>query len=618
VPGDPGASWLVQRILAEDPEDRMPPADAGKQLTAAEIETLRRWVEEGAEWRTHWAYEPPVRPDIAPVRNQAWVRNPIDSFVLAKLEAEGLDPAPEADRRTLIRRVSFDLTGLPPSPAELEAFVADAHPDAYERLVDRLLASERWGEHRARYWLDAARYADTHGFHIDAERSLWRWRDWVIGAFNSNLPFDQFTVEQLAGDLLPDPTPEQRIATGFHRNNPTTGEGGLIEEEYLVKYAIDRLDTTATVWLGQTMACAQCHDHKFDPFSQKEFYSFFAYFHNVAESGSDANALVPPPILPAPSAEQILQQTQRKAAVAQAESEFATLSQTLGPQQAVWEAETTATLAALSAAAGTAAVAGLPFELEDAALGADRLAHFDFDLETAGESGRLGGGAVFSGPERIEIANVGDFERDQAFSYGGWIRPRGGNAGQSPIARMDDAAAFRGWDLFLDGARPAAHLIHAWPDDALKVRARQPLPQDRWSHVFVTYDGSSTAAGVGLYVDGHQVEVDVQADQLESTIRTNVATRIGGRTSSAGFTGDADDLRIYGRALSAQDVAELAAGFGVAWERLVPSSATAESATELTVLPDGSVLGGGEVPATDVQTIACRTELTDLNAVRLE
>ncbi len=289
APGDLERSQLFQRVAAVDPLDRMPPVHADAALSAQEIGILGRFILQGAEFEDHWAYRPPQRPEPPAVAQGGWVRSDLDRFVLARLEREGIEPSPEADRRTLARRLSLDLTGLPPTPAEVEAFVADDAPDAAERLVDRLLSSPRYGEHMARTWLDSARYADTNGYHIDNERHMWRWRDWVIEAFNRNQPFDEFTIEQLAGDLLPDPTPEQLLATGFHRNHMINFEGGAIPEEYRVQYVFDRTDTTATVWMGLTVGCAKCHDHKFDPVSQREYYQLAAFFNTVDEVGLDGS-----------------------------------------------------------------------------------------------------------------------------------------------------------------------------------------------------------------------------------------------------------------------------------------------------------------------------------------
>ncbi|MGA2063967.1 MAG: PSD1 and planctomycete cytochrome C domain-containing protein [Thermoguttaceae bacterium] len=302
VPGKPDESELVNKVFADDPADRMPPPASHKTLTASQKDLLRRWIAAGAEYQPHWSLIAPLRPPPPPVKNPAWARNPIDAFVLAALEQHGLQPAAEADRRTLARRLSLDLTGLPPTPAEVEAFVNDPSPAACENLADRLLASQRWGEHRARYWLDAARYADTHGIHFDNYREIWAYRDWVIDAFNRNLPFDRFTIEQLAGDLLPEATPQQRVASGFNRCNITTNEGGAINEEYLVLYARDRTETTARVWLGLTAGCAVCHDHKFDPLTQKEFYQMSAFFNNTTQAAMDGNVKDTPPTLFLPAA----------------------------------------------------------------------------------------------------------------------------------------------------------------------------------------------------------------------------------------------------------------------------------------------------------------------------
>ncbi|MDA1214677.1 MAG: DUF1549 domain-containing protein, partial [Planctomycetota bacterium] len=304
VPGDPDGSELYQRLISTDPDVVMPPPGFDHNLTDAQKNLIREWVEQGAVFENHWSFIRPEKPEIPAVHRTGFPRNEIDYFILNRLEAEGLAPNPEADKITLIRRVTFALTGLPPTPADVDAFLADESPGAYEKVVDRLLDSAAYGEHMCRYWLDVARYGDTHGLHLDNERSLWPYRDWVIDAFNRNLPFDRFTIEQLAGDLLPEPTLEQRIATGFNRCNVTTSEGGSIDEEYYVRYAVDRVETTSTVWMGLTMGCAVCHEHKYDPISQKEFYQLYAYFYSVTERAMDGNALLPPPIVKVPTPEQ--------------------------------------------------------------------------------------------------------------------------------------------------------------------------------------------------------------------------------------------------------------------------------------------------------------------------
>ena len=302
VPGRADESELYLRIA--DPDDPMPPTGSTRELSAQEIEKLRLWIDQGAAWEEHWAYRAPRRPALPELASSPWVANPVDAFILERLREEGLEPAPQASPSTLIRRLSLDLTGLPPQPSEVEAFLEESLTDpsgAYTRLVDRLLDSPRYGEHRARAWLDAARYGDTHGYHLDNERSIWPYRDWVIDAFNRDLPFDRFTIEQLAGDLLPEPSLDQRIATGFNRCNPTSAEGGMIEEEFLSLYAVDRAVTTATVWLGTTMLCARCHDHKYDPVTQREFYEFYAFFNSLSDAASDGNALLPAPTIAVPS-----------------------------------------------------------------------------------------------------------------------------------------------------------------------------------------------------------------------------------------------------------------------------------------------------------------------------
>lgn len=300
APGDSMRSELVRRIRSNDADERMPPADSTRQLTPAEIDLLTSWVDEGAKWTKHWAFEPPRRPQLPVVQEAAWTRTAIDHFVLQQLEEQKLKPSRRADRETLLRRVTLDLTGLPPAREEIDAFLNDESPNSYERLVDRLLASPRYGEHMARPWLDAARYADTDGYQNDRIRYMWPWRDWVIMALNEGMPFDQFTIEQLAGDMLPDATLFQQIATGFGRNHRINSEGGSIPEEWAVEYVVDRVDTLGTVWLGLTVGCARCHDHKYDPMTQRDYYQLFAFFNNVSEWGLGPNNGNSPPFINLP------------------------------------------------------------------------------------------------------------------------------------------------------------------------------------------------------------------------------------------------------------------------------------------------------------------------------
>jgi mono/diheme cytochrome c family protein len=337
VPGKPSESELVARITATD-DDRMPPPDSGKNLSAAQIEVLRKWVGEGAEYQKHWSLMAPVRPAVPEIRNpKSEIRNEIDRFILARLEKEGLKPSPEADRVTLIRRVTLDLSGLPPTPREVDDFLRDTSPNAYERVVDRLLASPHYGERMALEWLDAARFADTHGYHIDSGRDMTRWREWVIDAFNANMPFDRFTIEQIAGDLLPNATLAQKIGSGFHRNHMINFEGGAIPEEYHTAYLVDRVNTTATVWMGLTLACAQCHDHKFDPFTQKEYYQLFAFFNNVPENGLDGQKGNAVPFIKVPGPEQAKKLKELQAAVTALDAKLKGPLPAVDAAQLAWE-----------------------------------------------------------------------------------------------------------------------------------------------------------------------------------------------------------------------------------------------------------------------------------------
>ncbi|MDB5339843.1 MAG: hypothetical protein JWN70_5462, partial [Planctomycetaceae bacterium] len=294
-PGNLMESELWLRVISDNPEEIMPPPATKKKLTPEHKEILRKWIEQGAKYQKHWAFEVPVKPAEPTVKNMAWARNPVDRFILARLEKANLTPRPEANRSTLIRRVAFALTGLPPTPTEVAEYEADQTPQAYENMVDRYLKSPRYGEEMARSWLDIARYADTHGMHLDNERSMWAYRDWVIKSFNDNKPFDQFTIEQLAGDLLPNPTKDQLVATGFNRCNVTTSEGGSIEAEFTYRYAVDRTSTMIESWMGLTGGCAVCHDHKFDPISQREFYSLYSFFYSAADPAMDKNATTTDP-----------------------------------------------------------------------------------------------------------------------------------------------------------------------------------------------------------------------------------------------------------------------------------------------------------------------------------
>jgi hypothetical protein len=563
VPGNPAASSVMERVTATNAL-KMPPESSGKKLNPKQIATLRAWIQQGAPWAKHWSFVTPKRPALPSVKNTGWPRNPIDTFILARLEQEGLRPSPMADRRTLIRRVTLDLTGLPPTPAQVDAFLADTKPGAYEHVVDRLLASPSYGERMALQWLDLSRYADTHGYHIDSHRDMWLWRDWVINAYNTNLPFDQFTVQQIAGDLLPNATREQKIATGFNRNHPINFEGGAIPEEYQAAYIFDRIDTTTTTWMGLTMRCAQCHDHKYDPLTQKDYYRFYAFFNNVPEQGLDGQKGNAVPLLKLTTAEQETQLQTAQNKVTELEQTLKERRAATAAAQAEWEKNTLATLDSVPVV-----TAGL-------------IGHYPLD-EKAGEQvkdavgkqpagalrdapvwadGKLGGALRFDGKAYVDLGPVFGFDRGDKFSYGAWINPAGKDV-MTVLSRMEDSNNYRGWDLFLIEGKIYIHLIHNWSDNAIRLASKNAIEVNQWTHLFVTYDGSSKANGVKLYVNGRPAEVEITHDTLTGTIKTEKPFIIGRRNPEGPFKGLIDEVRVYDRELSAKEVAQIGGFDGI-------------------------------------------------------
>ena len=553
-PGNPAASLLVQRIVSADPDMQMPPPGFPRRLTDRQKQLLNDWIEQGAKWTEHWAF---VRPQVQvpPVTsNPGWCRNPIDQFVLARLESAGLQPSPEADRRTLIRRVTLDQTGLPPKLDEVEAFVADQSADAWERVVDRLLASPAYGEHMAVAWLDAARYADTSGYQNDGPRSMWRWRDWVIEAFNRNLPFDQFTVEQLAGDLLEQPTLEQRIATGFNRNHRGNAEGGIIPEEYQVEYVADRVDTTFAVWQGLTMGCARCHDHKYDPLSQREYYQVFAWFNNLPESGRAVKEGNSPPFMKAPLPVQQRQQRELEQSVERAELRMRELRPELLAAVEGWSATAAARLEPDWApteglqqwnplAGDLGSVAGQPLVMSPA------------DVKPVWGLGVGRQALLLDGGAMLESATAGSFGYFDRFSLAAWIRPD--SLSGTVLSRMVPVEQGEGYSLHLQDGRVQVNLVKRWLDDAIRVESHSVLPADQWVHLAVVYDGTRLASGIRLYVNGAEVPLTVQLDRLNQTFAVKAEPfRIGGGHSR--FRGAIADVRVYGRDLSSGEVQLLA------------------------------------------------------------
>ncbi len=571
-PGDPVGSAAWQRITSDDPDLRMPPPDSNKQLTPPQIALIKQWLEQGADWTEHWAFVAPQKPPVPTVKRTSWPRGPIDHFVLARLEQEALQPAAEADRRTLIRRLSFDLTGLPPEPADVERFVADASPSAYERVVERLLASRHYGERMALMWLDAARYGDTSVYHADGPREMWAWRDRIVQAYNENQPFDQFSIDQLAGDLLPDPSIQQQVASGFNRNNGTTDEGGAIAEEYRVEYAVDRVKTTSTVWLGLTMECCQCHEHKYDPISQEDYYRFFAFFNVSADGGMQTRGGNAQPLVQVPDPAKQARLPALLAQLAAHEQSIREHEAAVEPEFRKWVVKKELEIRDGSPSPAPAGLL-LDFPLNEGQ-GSEVADASNVPREGIPQEGgqprkgrvkgkskwvatRFDQGLELDGATFVDLGNVADFERTDSFSYGGWVRTDAKPSG-ALLARMDDPNAYRGYDLLLSDGFLEVHLVHNWPTNAIKVRTKKRLAAGKWQHLLVTYDGSSKAAGVTIYVDGQPWEWNIEQDGLSDSIRTDKPLFIGSRHTSGRLKGVVDQVYVFGRALDATEVQTLA------------------------------------------------------------
>jgi hypothetical protein len=560
VPGDPDHSEALRRILSNDPATMMPPPNSRRTLDPKEKELIRQWLIQGGPYQEHWAFVRPVRPPIPAVQNAAWPKNDIDRFVLANLESNGLSPSKQADRPTLIRRVSLDLTGIPPTPAEVDAFVADTSPNAYEKVVDRLLASPRYGEQMATQWLDYARYADSHGYQSDPERHMWKWRDWVINAYNSDMPFDQFTIKQLAGDLLPNATIDDRIATGFNRNHRINDEGGIIAEEWRVEGVIDRVSTTSAVFMGLTMECCRCHDHKYDPITQKEFYSFSAYFNSVNETGVGDTAATDkginvPPILKLPSPAQEQQFDALTARITGLDATLAELKKTVPARVAKLDEiagklpEPDGMLMRLPLNGDITGTAADGNALETKYVGKGPA---DFVDAPMGKAIRFDGSG--------SAVNAGDavrFQRTDKFSYGAWVNRQGEG---TILSRMNANAELNGFDLSIDHDKAQVHLIHRFPDIAIRVDTNTKLAKNKWIHVFATYDGSGQAAGIKIYFDGKSQPLKIVNDSLNDSIHTDSPLLIGARDGGSALSGEVADVRIYNRTLTAAEVGEIALG----------------------------------------------------------
>ena len=563
VANDLANSELFRRITASDPEERMPPADFNRQLKPEEIEQLRRWIEAGAPFAQHWSFVPPKRHEPPPVNDPSWVRNPVDQFVLASLESEGLKPSPPSDDRTLLRRVTLDLTGLPPTPEEIDEFLAEGSDSAYEEVVERLLSSPRYGERMALDWLDAARYADTFGYHEDYHRDVWAWRDWVIQSFNRNQPFDDFTIDQLAGDLLPEPTTDQLIATGFNRMHGVTSSG--IPDEYRVEYDLDRVKTTATVWMGLTIGCAQCHDHKFDPISQKEFYEFYAFFNNVddpAIMGDKGGNLKPLITYMAPEDQAIF---------ANYNDAIAELVRARDERRVVAGVGFEAWLRTVSSEELVDPCPAVPtddlavyYRLDDAAGREVKCQITDRVGTLRGRSpdkmpvwsdGKFGAALKFDGEAWIDLGDAVRFDSADAFSVGAWIFPEKKRG--TIVSRMDPSGRGQGWSFVYD-QRLRFVITHDGTANSIRGSTQETLKPNEWQHVLFTYDGSKKSSGIKIYVDGKPQQINVSHDHLTGSILVDKSVLIGADHQRQYFKGSIDEVRIYRRALAPLEARALA------------------------------------------------------------
>ena len=569
-PGDPTRSELVRRILTTEGDDVMPPADSKLKLSPAEKALLQRWVAEGADFKAHWSLIPVEKILPPQPRDAQWVRNPIDAFILARLDAEKLSPAPEAPRETLLRRLALDLTGLPPTLAELDSFIADQSPQAYTVAVERYLSSPAYGERMAMDWLDLARYADTYGYQADVERDLSPWRDWVIRAFNENLPYDNFLVWQLAGDLLPNATRDQRLATAFNRLHRQTNEGGSIEEEFRAEYVADRLNTLGTAMLGLTLGCARCHDHKYDPVKQRDYYSLFAFFNNIDESGlySHFTRATPTPTLLLWPENKSAEAAALETKISQSEVGLKKISRAAQAPFQIW-------LQTDGKILPPPPVARFAFDTIISNTTPDSVSTNVARLEdgptlvAAGETPAATNFAFqFSGDNQVVCTDVGHFTRTDPFSFSLWLKPteRQDRAVVLHHSRAWSDSGSRGYELVLDHGQPFFGLIHFWPGNAIAVRAKQALPTNEWSQVVVTYDGSSHAAGIRLYRNGAPLETEVVRDNLFKDITHRAAWgdgEVGGiqltlaaRFRDNGFkNGLIDDLQVFDVALTDAEIA---------------------------------------------------------------
>tara|TARA_R110002049_G_scaffold72490_7_gene187492 strand:+ start:42034 stop:45312 length:3279 start_codon:yes stop_codon:yes gene_type:complete len=587
VPNDLANSELHRRIHSNDSDEVMPPPDSNRSLSPQEIATLDEWIRQGAKFDRHWSLNAPTRPPVPKVSNDGWPTNPIDSFVLHQLERKNLSPSAAADRSTLLRRVTLDLTGLPPTLGEVDAFLADDTEHAYERVVDRLLASPKYGERMALPWLDAARYADSAGYQNDFKRTQWPWRDWVIRAFNANMPFDQFSIEQLAGDLLPNPTPDQLLATAFNRNHRINAEGGIIPQEFLVEYVADRVETTSTVWLGMTIGCARCHDHKYDPVSQKDFYRLFAFFHNIDEKGKDGDA-APQPNIPVYTGQSRDQHERLKANLVATEKTLRRLAVQNKPALTKWidqAKESAESIDRYASVPKADSYYPLDFSSDQSIPnlglrtrhGANATAKFFGERGRAriNVSGLYGNAVAFS---RLSYLNLGrphfdgGWSPDQPGTWALWVKI--GNIVNSVegvlLSCMTPDESRQGYQVKLvdpGDELPYRVAVRCYSDRekclGIEVVSEPVVPRNQFTHVAVTYDGSGKAEGVTVFVNGASVVANIENNSLDSNFNIDQALLLGAETESSVERGvrdellaaaTIDDIDVYSQQLNADQV----------------------------------------------------------------
>lgn len=617
-PGDLRDSEVFHRILSADPDYVMPTPDSHLQLTAQEKAVLVKWIEDGAEYKPHWAFVALEKPDVPDVENEDWVANPIDNFILEKLEQEKLPPTKIADKETLLRRLSLDLTGLPPTLAEIDAFLKDTSPNAYEKQVNRLLNSPHYGEKMAVDWLDLARFADSHGYTVDRLRDMSPYRDWVIGAFNKNMSYDQFVHWQLAGDLMPKRTKEMLIATAFNRNHQQNMEGGIIEEEFQTEYVVDRTNTFGDAFLGLSVGCAKCHDHKYDPISQKNYYELFSFFNNVKEAGQISwDDALPSPTLLLPTSEQekVINFINRQ--IKQQEIIVAKTQANVATSFDQWLATNGHQKLAKSILPQTGLVAHFGFEnnlkntlspkqsgrmLRES--GEETPAFADRGNEKA---------LLLNGDVWLDLDCVGAYRKSQPFSVGIWVNiPK--NLKEGVIIHKSQAERlynFRGWHLYLKNNRLELNMAHTAPSDAITRISKQPIPRDKWVQLTITYDGSAQAQGLRLYLDGNEMNMETTMNQLKKDIlfrsREQSGIQVGGWWRGWGLTdGKVDDITFYDRVLSPFELRMLAKKAN--WNAIATKTKAQLSAAEL------ADLRAYYFSAIDVNTLVARQKLQQLRS----